>query len=170
MKKFALFTVCSLLTCLATQPLTAQTLSGCSKTELQDPPRSVYQCAGGITLEAEAATALGIVERQADDRPTDVEVSTDGLYIEVVPGSGPFQIQTPHAIAAVRGTVYVVDVTDDMTAVFVREGEVSVSRADGSDAVLLTPGLGVEVSPGTPLETRRWPAARVDALLDRFGR
>jgi ferric-dicitrate binding protein FerR (iron transport regulator) len=170
MKKLEIFTILSLLTALATQPLAAQTLSGCSKTDLQNPPRSVYQCAGGITLEAEAATALGIVERQPDDRPTDVEVSNDGLYIEVTPGSGPFQIQTPHAIAAVRGTVYVVDVTDAMTAVFVREGEVSVSRADGSDAVLLTPGLGVEVSPGEPLETRRWPAQRVNNLLSRFGR
>ena len=170
MKKLAIFTICFLLTPLAVQPLAAQTLSGCSKTDLQDPPRSVYQCAGGVTLEAEAATALGIVEREADNRPTDVELSSDGLYIEVTPGSGPFQIQTPHAIAAVRGTVYVVDVTDEMTAVFVREGEVSVSRADGSDTVVLTPGLGVEVTPGVVLETRRWPQARVDSLLDRFGR
>lgn len=170
MKKQTVLAACALLALLTTSPLAAQTLSGCSKTELQDPPRSVYRCAGGITLDAEAVTALGIVERQADDRPIDVEVSKDGLYIEVTPGSGPFQIQTPHAIAAVRGTVYVVDVTDTMTAVFVREGEVSVSRTDGSDPVLLTPGLGVEVEPGTPLETRRWPAARVDALLSRFGR
>jgi len=170
MKNYAIFAICSLITSMAAQPLAAQTLSGCSKTDLQDPPRSVYQCAGGITLEAEAATALGIVEQQPNDRPTDVEVSTDGLYIEVTPGSGPFQIQTPHAIAAVRGTVYIVDVTDGMTAVFVREGEVSVARTDGTDAVLLTPGLGVEVAPGEPLETRRWPAQRVDNLLSRFGR
>lgn len=170
MKKLAIFATAALLASLAVQPLTAQTLSGCSKTDLQDPPRSVYRCAGGVTLEAEAATALGIVERQANDRPSDVELSTDGLYIEVTPGSGPFQIQTPHAIAAVRGTVYIVDVTDAMTAVFVREGEVAVSRADGSDTVLLTAGLGVEVAPGEALETRRWPQARVDSLLDRFGR
>jgi len=170
MKKTAAFTICALLMSLAAQPLAAQTLSGCTRTELQNPARSVYQCAGGVTLEAEAATALGIVEREADDRPTDVEVTSDGLYIEVAPGSGPFQIKTPHAIAAVRGTVYVVDVTSTMTAVFVREGEVSVSRADGSDTVLLTPGLGVDVSPGEALETRQWPQTRVDALLDRFGR
>ncbi|WP_422377502.1 FecR domain-containing protein [Roseibium sp.] len=170
MKKLAIFTICFLLAPVAAQPLAAQTLSGCTKTDLQDPPRSIYQCAGGVTLEAEAATALGIVEREADDRPTDIELSSDGLYIEITPGSGPFQIQTPHAIAAVRGTVYVVDVTDEMTAVFVREGEVSVSRADGSDTVVLTEGLGVEVAPGAVLETRRWPQARVDSLLDRFGR
>jgi len=170
MKKQTILAFCALFATLTTSPLAAQTLSGCNKTELQDPPRIVFKCAGGITLEAEAATALGIVERQPDDRPSDVEVSNDGLYIEVTPGSGPFQIQTPHAIAAVRGTVYVVDVTDEMTAVFVREGAVSVSRADGSEQVVLTPGLGVDVEPGTPLETRRWPAARVDALLSRFGR
>ncbi|MEO9528876.1 FecR domain-containing protein [Roseibium sp.] len=170
MKKLVVFTMCSLLTVLASQSLTAQTLSDCARTELQDPARIVYQCAGGITLEAEAATALGITERTADERPTDAELSSDGLYVEVTPGSGPFQIRTPHAIAAVRGTVYVVDVTTTMTAVFVRRGEVSVSHAGSSEEVVLTPGLGVDVVPGEPLVTRRWPAERVENLLQRFGR
>jgi len=170
MKYSLIFTMCSLLTVLAANPTAAQTLSGCTRATLSDPPRIVYRCAGGVTLEAEAATALGISERQTDGRPADVEVSSDGVYIEVAPGSGPFQIRTPHAIAAVRGTVYLVDVSDTKTAVFVRRGEVSVSHAGGSDEVLLTPGLGVDVVPGEPLETRRWPAARVQSLMSRFGR
>lgn len=175
MKKRVIFTTCSLLAVLvvhslAMQPLAAQTFSGCTRTELTDPARVVYQCVGGVTLEAEAATALGIREQAADDRPTDAEVSSEGLYIEVTPGSGPFQIRTPHAIAAVRGTVYVVDVSQTETAIFVRRGEVSVSHADGSGEALLSPGLGVDVTPGEPLVTKRWPAERVRNLLLRFGR
>jgi ferric-dicitrate binding protein FerR (iron transport regulator) len=170
MKYSLIFTMCSMLTAVAVHSAPAQTLSGCTRADHGDPPRVVYQCAGGVTLEAEAATALGITEKRADGRPTDVDVSSDGLYIEVAPGSGPFQIRTPHAIAAVRGTVYLVDVSDTGTAVFVRRGEVSVSHVGGSDQVVLTPGLGVDVVPGEPLETRRWPAARVQSLMSRFGR
>ncbi|GAB4527214.1 MAG: FecR domain-containing protein [Roseibium sp.] len=170
MKYSLILIMCSLTAILTAQSASAQALSGCTRSDQRDPPRVVYRCAGGVTLEAEAATALGITESRADGRPTDVEVSSDGLYIQVAPGSGPFQIRTPHAIAAVRGTVYLVDVSDTRTAVFVRRGEVSVSHAGGSDEVLLTPGLGVDVVPGEPLETRRWPAARVQSLMSRFGR
>jgi ferric-dicitrate binding protein FerR (iron transport regulator) len=170
MKYSLILTMCSMLAVLTVQSAPAQTLSGCTRADLRDPPRVVYRCAGGVTLEVEAATALGITERQADGRPTDVEVSSDGLYIEVAPGSGPFQIRTPHAIAAVRGTVYLVDVSNTGTAVFVRRGEVSVAHVGGSDEVLLTPGLGVDVVPGEPLETRRWPVERVQNLMSRFGR
>ncbi|MEM9105955.1 MAG: FecR domain-containing protein, partial [Pseudomonadota bacterium] len=99
-----------------------------------------------------------------------VRVLSDAVLIEVAPDSGDFQIQTPHAIAAVRGTVYVVDVSADQTDVFVVEGEVSVSRADGSDPVELTAGLGVDVLPGEPLVVRQWPEERVRNLLARFGR
>lgn len=152
------------------QTATAQLASDCNRTEVSDPPRIVYQCNGGIVLEAEAAAALGLRDSGPADRPEEVELDTKGVLIEVEPGSGPFQIMTPHAIAAVRGTVYSVDVTADMTAVFVERGEVAVSRLDGSDTVLLTEGLGVEVSPGQPVEVRRWPAARVEELMARFGR
>tara|TARA_R110002033_G_scaffold56660_1_gene105592 strand:+ start:185 stop:697 length:513 start_codon:yes stop_codon:yes gene_type:complete len=170
MKQLTFFAICSLLVPLTVTALAGQTFSGCTKVDLQDPPRSVYQCAGGVTLEAEAATALGIQEREDSGRPTEVDLSSDGLYIEIDPGSGAFQIQTPHAIAAVRGTVYVVDVTETGTEVFVREGEVSVSRADGTNTVILTPGFGINVAPGEMMESRRWPQERVDSLLDRFGR
>lgn len=155
---------------LAASPAGAQTLSGCAATTRDDPPRTVYECAGGVTLEAEAAALLGITDGAADRRPEEAELTSEGVYIEVDPAIGPFQIRTPHAIAAVRGTVFVVDVDADTTSVFVREGEVAVSHADGSGTVVLSPGLGVDVTPGTPLETRRWPAPRVEALLARFAR
>ncbi|WP_419914457.1 FecR domain-containing protein [Hoeflea sp.] len=168
-KNYVVFAMLSLAV-LSPSALMAQTSIGCTRSELGDPPRTVYQCAGGVTLEAEAAATLGIVESGATGRPTEAEVDSDGVLIEVAPGSGPFQIRTPHAIAAVRGTVYAVDVSGGRTAVFVSEGEVAVSRLDGTDQVLLSPGLGVDVEPGQPVVVRRWPQERVDAFLSRFGR
>lgn len=169
-KNYVIFTMLLLVAVLSPQTLTAQTFIGCTATNLGDPPRIVYQCAGGVTLEAEAATILGIVESGNNDRPSEAEISSDGVLIEVAPGSGPFQIRTPHAIAAVRGTVYAVDVHDGKTAVFVSRGEVVVSRPDGSEPVVLTGGDGTDVAPGEPITVRQWPMERVNAFLSRFGR
>ncbi|WP_196223454.1 FecR domain-containing protein [Roseibium sp. RKSG952] len=147
----------------------AQENTGCDSRQLADPPRVVYQCGDSLILDAEAAATLQIGNAAAGSRPAAAEITEDGVLVNVDPGSGPFQILTPHAIAAVRGTIYIVDVTGETTAVFVSEGEVAVSRRDGSDPVLLTEGLGVEVTPGVPLDVRRWPVERVTRLLARFG-
>lgn len=148
----------------------AQQNNGCVRSELADPPRTVYQCASGLVLEAEAAAALGIRDAGAQTRPDVVELTGQGLLVEVEPGSGPFQIRTPQAIAAVRGTVYIVDVSDNKTSVFVTRGEVSVSRLDGSEAVVLTAGMGVEVSDDQPVAGTRWSQEKAARLLARFGR
>lgn len=170
MRNFVLPALLSLLVIVLPRVTAAQTLAGCTATDLTDPPRIAYQCPGGLVIEAEAAAALGIVTAAPDGRPTDIEVSSDAVLIEVEPGTGPFQIRTPHAIAAVRGTEYAVDVEDGKTAVFVAEGEVAVSRPDGSDTVVLGPGFGVDVTAGEPLVVREWGAQRVTNLLNRFGR
>ena len=170
MKYYAVLAIFVLLAGALPLPTMAQTQTECAQSELGDPPRIVYRCAGGIVLEAEAAAVLGIVNSGGDNRPNDVELTSDAILIDVAPASGPFQIRTPHAIAAVRGTEYIVDVTAEKTAVFVRRGEVVVSRLDGSDHVTLTVGLGADVAAGQPIVARQWPAERVNKLLDRFGR
>lgn len=161
------------LICLAAMaPMSgmAQQVPGCVSGELGDPPRIVYQCANGLVLEAEAAAALNFQAAGSQARPETVELMKNGVLIEVEPNSGPLQILTPHAIAAVRGTIYAVDVTDTMTAVFVTRGEVAVSRPDGSEQVVLPAGYGVEVSAGQPLVVKLWPQEKVARLLARFGR
>ena len=83
---------------------------------------------------------------------------------------GGFEVITPQAIAAVRGTKWAVDVADGKTSVFVVTGRVAVSREPGSPGVELGPGEGVDVEAGTaPLTVRKWGAPRVAALLARFG-
>ncbi|MBP0617566.1 FecR domain-containing protein [Jiella sp. KSK16Y-1] len=151
---------------LAFQPAEgwAQTLPGCKATTLQDPVREVLDCGNGLIIDKEAAAALA---SQAPQRSLDLD--DRAILIEVSPRDS-FQVLTPHAIATVRGTVFAVDVESGTSSVFVVDGKVEVSRRDGSSAVLLGPGEGVDVRPGEPLTVRNWPQPRVDALLARFGR
>jgi hypothetical protein len=151
-------------------PVMAQTVPGCVRAELLDPPRVVYQCANGLVIEAEAASAFRIDEGSGPTRPDGVDLDGEAVLIEVEPGSGPFQVRTPHAIAAVRGTVYAVDVAPEKTSVFVLRGHVAVSRPDGSDEVVLAPGEGVDVAPGAPFSPATWSQERAAGLLSRFAR
>lgn len=146
----------------------AQALPGCTLGERDDPPRIVHDC-GGLVIEAEAAATLRPASAEGGVLDA-VEVDGSALLIDIAPGRAPFQILTPHAIASVRGTVYVVDVGADRTSVFVVEGQVGVTRADGDDPVELGAGDGVDVAAGEPLTVRQWPSQRVEALLARFGR
>ncbi|WP_162530064.1 FecR family protein [Stappia sp. BW2] len=147
----------------------AQNVNGCERTQVQDPPRVVFQCDNGLVIEAEAASAFSIDTAAGASRPDEVDLSADAVLIEVEPGSGPFQVRTPHAIAAVRGTIYAVDVGPERTSVFVVRGHVSVSRPDGSDTVLLAAGEGADVAPGLPFAPATWSAERAAGLLSRFG-
>jgi ferric-dicitrate binding protein FerR (iron transport regulator) len=147
----------------------AQDVIGCERTQVQDPPRIVFQCENGLLIEAEAASAFNIDTAAGAARPDEVDLEADAMLIEVEPGSGPFQVRTPHAIAAVRGTIYAVDVGPERTSVFVVRGHVSVSRPDGSDTVLLAAGEGADVAPGLPFAPVTWSAERAAGLLSRFG-
>ncbi|MCE7030907.1 FecR domain-containing protein [Jiella avicenniae] len=142
----------------------AQTLPGCTAVSRDDPPRQVLDCGNGLVIEREAAAALTAEEPQSR-----LDIEGRAVLIEVSPRDF-FQVLTPHAIATVRGTRFVVDVEAGVTSVFVVEGKVEVAHREGAAAVLLGPGEGVDVSPGAPLVVRRWPQPRVNALLARFGR
>ncbi|MEP4815986.1 MAG: FecR domain-containing protein [Hyphomicrobiales bacterium] len=169
MKRFLILPSLAALTIVASVSIgDAQTADGCVETEATDPPRTVYQCPNGFLLEAEAATALELNTRSG--QPEIVRVERNAVLFQLQPGTGPFQIRTPYAIASVRGTVYAVDETAERTSVFVVSGEVAVSRANGSDTVVLTPGEGADVAPGVSFAPVRWSAARAEALLARFGR
>lgn len=145
----------------------AQT-TGCTTTERSDPPGRVLTCPGGLVIRAEADSSFSLVEK--DGRPVAANLGAKALLIELPPSKRGFQILTPHAIAAVRGTVWAVDVGAGQTSVFVRRGKVAVRRPSGR-AVVLGAGDGVDVSAGGgDLSVTRWKPARVAALLARFGR
>lgn len=121
-------------------------------------------------LEREPGTKITIFERRGSATPAAIELEGGAIFIEVIPGQGRTQIRTPHAIAAVRGTTYVVDVGPASTSVFVIKGSVTVRKADDPATVTLGPGQGVDVEPKKSVNVKTWGGKRVSALLARFGR
>lgn len=159
-----------LLSLIAAAPAAAQTVAGCEVARASDPPRQVFRCAAGLVIEAEAGAVLALSSGTATRPPRRATVERGAVFVTARPGSGGFQIRTPHAIASVRGTRYAVDAARRSTAVFVVDGRVSVTERNQPGGVTLGPGEGVDVTPGEPLVVRTWGAARRDALLARFGR
>ena len=99
-------------------------------------------------------------------------MSSKALLLDVERKSSgrKFQVNTPQAIAAVRGTRWAVDVAEGKTSVFVVHGRVNVGRRNGADRqVVLGAGEGVDVEPSAPLVVKRWAPARVSALMARLG-
>lgn len=81
---------------------------------------------------------------------------------------GGFRIETTTAVASVRGTDWMIEAEPGLTAVFVSEGEVSVS-GDGESVVLET-GEGTDVARGAgPTPPASWPPDRIADLLARLG-
>jgi ferric-dicitrate binding protein FerR (iron transport regulator) len=150
---------------LAAMPAQAQSVAGCRVTTLSDPPREVLRCGNGLTIEAEKDTKYRVLDQNR------VEVTGHAVLVDVPPGRrGGFQVLTPHAIASVRGTLYVVDVKEGQTDVFVSRGQVKVSERGASGSATLGPGEGSDVMPGKPMDVHLWAAERVQKLLARFGR
>lgn len=93
------------------------------------------------------------------------------LVVAKVTPSGKFEVETETAVAAVRGTDWLVEAAPGKTSVAVVNGSVAVtSRALKSRAtiVLDAPGQGTDVSrDGPPTPTIAWRAQRFSALLAR---
>jgi hypothetical protein len=79
-----------------------------------------------------------------------------------------FEVRTATAVAAVRGTQWLGEVTPNTTAIVVLDGEVAVVHADVSvrGEVVLTPGMGTDVQgQSPPTAPRQWAEKRVSTLL-----
>lgn len=126
------------------------------------------RCEGGVTIIAESGARFTLGDRDGNGRVDSVELSSKALLLEVPkkPGGHRFQVNTPQAIAAVRGTP--VDAAEGKTSVFVVNGQVRVAQRVGR-GIVLGPGEGVDVEATGPLTVKRWPRARVAALMARLG-
>jgi hypothetical protein len=79
-----------------------------------------------------------------------------------------FEVTTPTAVAAIRGTDLMGEVTADSTAMVVLEGTVAVSniRPRFGGQASLTPGMGTTVrSDGPPSTPTKWSESRIEGLL-----
>jgi ferric-dicitrate binding protein FerR (iron transport regulator) len=140
----------------------------------RNPKEKMLRCGDALTIRAAANSKYQRAGETGQSPPTEVRLESGALLIDFKPSERArnFQILTPHAIAAVRGTRYAVEVTPARSSTLVLEGEVEVSRArDGQrSARRLGVGQGADVTakPG-PVVVQRWDKKRVDALLARFG-
>lgn len=129
------------------------------------------RCPTAITIVSESGAKFELRDRNRDGHVDSVELSNKALLLEVPkqPGRTGFDVVTPQAIAAVRGTKWAVDAEGAKTSVFVVEGRVRVARPVGRGSVVLAAGDGVDVEPSGDLIVKRWPPARVTALMARLG-
>ena len=144
---------------------------GCSLEQRAGTSRQVLHCPAGVRITPEDGARYSLADRDQDGNADGVILRGKALLLEVPTGqTSGFVVVTPQAIAAVRGTKWAVDAQSGKTSVLVVDGRVAVQRPSSSAGVLLGPGEGVDVERGTtPLTVKRWPAARVSALMARLG-
>src|SRR5262245_7722816 len=105
---------------------------GCTSSPSPNATQTI-RCDNGITIVAESGARFELKDNNRDGHIDTIELSNKALLVEVPkkPGGNRFKVQTPQAIAAVRGTRWAVDASDGKTAVFVADGRVAVSRRAG---------------------------------------
>jgi ferric-dicitrate binding protein FerR (iron transport regulator) len=145
--------------------------TGCSSERSANATQTL-RCRGGVIVVAEDGARFTLQDRDKNGVVDSVDLQSKALLLDVPKqrGKDRFKVTTPQAIAAVRGTKWAVDVQETRTSVLVLRGQVAVQRPTGGGQVMLGPGQGVDVDPGTAaLIVKRWPEARVAALLARLG-
>ena len=108
----------------------------------------------GHRLEMGPGSELLLVEVRSPERYR-LSLWLGRLWLAVETRLGlDFRVETPAAIAGVRGTVFSVAVAGDGTTIIgVEEGTVVVSTPAGGNEVEVTAGYEVTVRPGAPPET-----------------
>lgn len=162
------------LTALLAVAATASAQSaGCNLVEdTRNPKVKILRCGNGLTMRAAPDTRYELTDQTGDQPPGGARLDSGALIIEFTPTDTgrKFQILTPHAIAAVRGTTWAVEVVPDRSSTLVLTGTVEVKRPRGGQVVVLHAGDGVDVSAsGGRLAVKQWKKRRINALLARFG-
>jgi hypothetical protein len=147
----------------------AQTAASGCWSENSTYATQTIRCKNGVTIVVENGARYTLHDRDGNGHVDSVDLGSKALLLEVPKGSNQFKVITPQAIAAVRGTKWAVDAVENQTSVFVVNGRVAVGRRAGGHGVTLGPGEGVDVEAAGPLTVKRWPPARVAALMARLG-
>jgi ferric-dicitrate binding protein FerR (iron transport regulator) len=143
--------------------------AGCTSQQKPNSAQSLH-CRGGLTVVAEDGAKFTLQSQGGHVEAVDLQSKAVLVDAPSQKGKSRFQVITPQAIAAVRGTKWAVDAQETRTSVLVLTGQVAVRRPGGAGGqVVLGPGEGVDVEPGSSaLEVKRWGQPRVDALLARL--
>jgi ferric-dicitrate binding protein FerR (iron transport regulator) len=138
----------------------------------RDPSEKILQCGQQLTVRPAHGTSYRPLFKSGQQLPAAIRLNSGALLIEYHPETPQpeFQILTPLAIAAVRGTKWAMEVIPKRTSTLVLEGAVAVTSRRLNEYVVLTQGQGVDISEGdTTMTPKQWGEARVRALLSRFG-
>jgi hypothetical protein len=136
------------------------------------PTEKILQCGETLTVHPAPGARYRPLYTKGDPLPVGIRLDDGALLIEYHPASPQerFQILTPLAIAAVRGTKWAMEVTRARTSTLVLAGAVAVTNRRLNEYVVLTEGQGVDITPtDTTVVQKTWGEARVRALLSRFG-
>jgi hypothetical protein len=136
------------------------------------PSEKILQCGETLTVRPAQGTRYRPLYRKGSPLPVGIRLDDGALLIEYHSASpqAKFQILTPLAIAAVRGTKWAMEVVPARTSTLVLAGAVAVTNRRLNEYVVLTEGQGVDITPAdTSMVQKRWGEARVRALLSRFG-
>jgi FecR protein len=136
------------------------------------PSEKILQCGEALTVRPAQGTRYRPLYKKGDPLPVGIRLDDGALLIEFHPTSQQekFQILTPLAIAAVRGTKWAMEVVPGRTSTLVLSGAVAVTNRRLNQYVVLTWGQGVDItSTDTSVVQRLWGEARIRALLSRFG-
>jgi FecR protein len=142
----------------------------------RNPSDKILQCGQELTVRPAEGSRWRTMMRPGQRLPTGIRLDSGALLIEYHPETPPqtpqteFQILTPLAIAAVRGTKWAMEVSATKTSTLVLSGAVAVTSRRLNQYVVLNEGQGVDISVGdTSLTQKSWGQARIRALLSRFG-
>jgi hypothetical protein len=136
------------------------------------PSEKMLQCGENLTVRPAPGAHYQPLYKKGDPLPVGIRLNDGALLIEFHPAKPQekFQILTPLAIAAVRGTKWAMDVTKDQTSTLVLNGVVAVTNRRLNQFVVLNEGQGVDITPAdTSVVKKTWGDERVRALLSRFG-
>jgi hypothetical protein len=164
-------TICMVIICAtvgADAVSAQQSTMGCASEQKPNAAQTL-RCRDGLIIVAEDGAKFTLQGRGGEVNGVDLQNKAVLVDAPRQKGKNRFQVITPQAVAAVRGTKWAVDAQESRTSVLVLDGQVAVRRSKGSGQVVLGPGEGVDVEPGADaLVVKRWAQPRVDALLARL--
>jgi hypothetical protein len=169
----AVFIAAALFMAAIAGPLPARAAGACALIPNdRAPSEKILQCGQTLTVRPAQATRYQPLYKKGDLLPVGIRFNQGALLIEYHPASPneKFQILTPLAIAAVRGTKWAMEVVPARTSTLVLSGAVAVTNRRLNEFVVLTAGQGVDITAtDTSMVQKTWGEARVRALLSRFG-
>jgi hypothetical protein len=112
------------------------------------------RCGGGLTIIAENGAMFTLQDRDRDGHVDGIDLQSKAVFVDAPKKKSgkQFEVMTPQAIAAVRGTKWAVDAEATRTSVFVDTGRVAVRRRTAPGQVVLGP---VKASMSMPAR-HRW--------------